>query len=159
MKPIQIHLLKPLTGKVISYPSELQESSASHRLVEARWAQANYDLGYVVFETGDRFYEHFYSDRWYTIFRLESEAGKLKGWYCNIARPAQFSDTAISSEDLALDLYVSPDRSTLHVLDEDEFAALGLDLSDPEAYRESLAALAELQRLARTGEPPFDRSV
>lgn len=157
MKPIQINLLKPLTGKTISYPSELRESSASHRLVEARWTHADYDLGYVVFETGDRFYEHFYSERWYTVFRLESEAGDLKGWYCNIARPAQFSESAISSEDLALDLYVPPDRSRLQVLDEDEFAALGLDESDPEAYRESLAALAELQDLARTGAPPFDR--
>jgi|HigsolmetaAR202D_1030399.scaffolds.fasta_scaffold00809_15 Uncharacterized domain/protein associated with RNAses G and E len=157
MKAIQINLLKPLTGDTISYPSELRESSPTLRLVEARWTQADKDLGYVVFETGDRFFEYFYSDRWYTIFRLENQAGDLKGWYCNIARPAQFEESAINSEDLALDLYVSPDRSRLQVLDEDEFAALGLDESDPEAHRESLAALAELQHLARTGAPPFDR--
>ena len=47
------------------------------------------DLGCVTFKRGDVFTEWFYSDRWYNVFRIEDGAsGALKGWYCNITRPA-----------------------------------------------------------------------
>jgi hypothetical protein len=62
----------------------------------------------------------------------------------------------ITSEDLELDLFVPPDRHDILRLDLDEFEACGLDVSNPPAYTAALAALEELERMARAGEPPFD---
>jgi predicted RNA-binding protein associated with RNAse of E/G family len=79
----------------------------------------------------------------------------LKGWYCNITRPAHIDGDVITSEDLELDLYVSPDRTTVLRLDEDEFEARGFAGSDPLTYRAARAALDNLERMARAGEAPF----
>ena len=57
-----------------------------------------------------------------------AESGDLKGWYCNLSRPAHLSLEAneISSDDLALDMWVDPAGHTL-ILDEVEFEALPID--------------------------------
>ena len=115
------------------------------------------DLGYVVFAPGDHFFEHYYSARWYNIFEVRSAAGVLKGWYCNITRPACLEGDVVTSEDLELDLFVAPDRKQLLRLDLDEFAALELHVREPEAYDAAIQALHELEEMARTGAPPFDR--
>ena len=112
------------------------------------------DLGYVVFASGDHFFEHYYSARWYNIFEVRSAEGVLKGWYCNITRPACFEGDMVTSEDLELDLFVAPDRKQLLRLDLDEFAALELHMREPKAYDAAIQALHELEEMARTGAPP-----
>jgi hypothetical protein len=82
----------------------------------------------------------------------------LKGWYCNITRPALFVDGVVTSEDLELDLFVAPDRQRLLRLDQEEFEALALDLREPAARAAALSALAELEALAQAGASPFDRA-
>jgi hypothetical protein len=81
-----------------------------------RWCthagNVKHGLGYVV-RPGDHFYEHYYSERWYNIFEVRSAEGVLKGWYCNITRPARFEAKLVTSEDLELDLFVAPDRQQL----------------------------------------------
>jgi uncharacterized protein len=100
----------------------------------------------VIFKRGDRFVETFYADRWYNIFEIyDRDDGKLKGWYCNVGRPALLTDDAVSYVDLALDLWVSADGKQ-SVLDKDEFADLSLDDSERE---KALNALAQLQQLFR----------
>ena len=65
--------------------------------------------------------EAFYNDRMYNIFQiLDGPRGKLKRWYCNVSRPAVFNQDGVSWEDLALDLWVSPDGRQA-VLDREEF--------------------------------------
>ncbi|HEY74489.1 MAG TPA: DUF402 domain-containing protein, partial [Thermoflexia bacterium] len=76
----------------------------------------------------------------------------LKGWYCNITRPARITSDEVAAEDLALDLWVAPDGEML-VLDEDEFAALALPPAEHDAAQQ---ALAELQAMVRRKAPPFD---
>jgi uncharacterized protein len=92
---------------------------------------------------GDRFVEIFYTDRWYNIFEIhDRDDGALKGWYCNIGRPAVFeAEDCLSFIDLALDLWVAPD-GTQTVLDEDEFEVLNLD---PETQEKALDALEQLK--------------
>jgi protein associated with RNAse G/E len=158
MPTITIHLLKPSKGTTITYTGELLLREPDYMLIHARWERPQLDLGYVTFEPGDHFYEHFYSQRWYNIFELRDVSGALKGWYCNISRPALLDSDQIVSEDLELDLFVSRDRARILRLDLDEFAARGLDRSDPEAYAAALAALDELEHSARAGMPPFDHS-
>jgi predicted RNA-binding protein associated with RNAse of E/G family len=113
------------------------------------------DLGYAVLERGDRFVEHFYSDRWYNVFEIHAAGSDaLRGWYCNLTRPARFSDSEIVHEDLALDVWVGADGTT-QVLDEEEFAALPLSDDERKAAR---AALAELLALAEQRSGPFSPS-
>ncbi len=156
MRTITVHLLKPGKGTTITYQGEMLLAEPGHLLIHARWERPALDLGYVVFEPGDHFYEHYYTERWFNIFEVRAAAGNLKGWYCNITRPAQVAGDVITSEDLELDLFVPPDRSHPLRLDLDEFEARGLDVTDPLAHAAALAALDELEQMARSGEPPFD---
>lgn len=153
---ITVRLIKPLKGKIIRYEAELIARDATSMLVRARWDAGAFDLGVLNFTPGDWLHEYFYTDRWYNIFRLDSAEGRLKGWYCNITRPAIIDANAIESEDLELDLLISADRSQIRLDDEDEFAARNLDVEDPAAHRAALAAVTELRTLAQNGLPPFD---
>jgi predicted RNA-binding protein associated with RNAse of E/G family len=157
MQRIKVHLIKPRKQRTVVYEGVILEQEPGHILVHARWERRAMDLGYVVFAPGDHFFEHYYSERWYNIFEVRSAEGALKGWYCNITRPACFLGDVVTSEDLELDLFVAPDRRHLLRLDLDEFEALALDVSEPEAYDAALRALQELEEMARTGVPPFDK--
>lgn len=107
----------------------------------------------LVIRRGDRMVETHFSDRWYNVFAIyDGDGPHLKGWYCNITRPARFEVDDIYADDLALDLVVRPDGSW-QVVDEGEFEALPLGVDD---RRRALHALAELQALAAAGEAPFD---
>jgi protein associated with RNAse G/E len=159
MRSITIHLLKPGKGATITYQGELLHEAPDEIVILAQWERPALDLGYVTFETGDCFYEHYYRERWYNVFEIRSAAGRLKGWYCNVTRPACIDGSTITSEDLELDLFVSPDRATIKRLDVDEFEARGFAQSDPATYTAALAAFGELERLARTGAAPFDSAI
>ena len=140
-------------GVVIwQYPAiVLDRQDASLRL-EATFNRDDLDLGFAVFKRGDRFIETFYSDRWYNVFAVyDRDDQKLKGWYCNICRPAELGDSLVRCEDLALDIWVTP-GSRIQILDEEEFYALHLSSED---RQNCLVALQELQRLARSRQLPY----
>lgn len=100
---------------------------------------------------GDRFVEHYYSDRWYNIFAIyDRDDGHIKGWYCNVGKPAIIEDGVVSYVDLALDLWVSADGKQT-VLDEDEFEALGLPA---ELKDNAFAGLADLKQIFLNNKPP-----
>jgi predicted RNA-binding protein associated with RNAse of E/G family len=138
-------------GRIVwQYPAEVLERGPNFVRLEAFFNRDDADFGFATFKRGDRFVEYFYSDRWYNIFAVyDRDDGALKGWYCNVCRPAVIGETAVHCEDLALDLWVSPDGATT-LLDEDEFAALDLPESERNA---ALSALRALQNLARSGFP------
>ena len=105
----------------------------------------------IVLKKGDRFVEHYYSDRWYNIFAVyDRDSGKLKGWYCNVGEPAIIEDILVSYVDLALDLWVSANGKQT-VLDEDEFEKLDLN---EELSAGALSGLNELKRLCENKKPP-----
>jgi len=157
VREITVKLLKPGKGTTITYTGELLRHEPGYMLIHARWDRPQLDLGYVIFEPGDHFYEHYYTERWYNIFELRGASGALKGWYCNVSRPAHFNNDVIVSEDLELDLFVAPDRVKILRLDLEEFAAHGFDRSDPAAHAAALAALDELEQMAQAGTPPFHK--
>ncbi len=112
---------------VIAYEGAAIERSETAIVLEARFNRATMDLGYAVLELHDRFIEHFFADRWYNIFEIHSvHDDHLKGWYCNIVRPAVFGTDTIEQVDLALDMWIDPDGS-YRVLDREEFDALEID--------------------------------
>lgn len=158
MRSITVHLVKPGKHTTLTYEGELLREAPGYMLIVARWDRPNLELGYVTFETGDRFYEHYYSERWFNVFEIHSLDGRLKGWYCNVTRPAHFDGDTITSEDLELDLFVRPDRSAMLRLDLDEFEARNFAQLDRPTYDAALSALDELERLVRDGAPPFDQA-
>ena len=120
-------------------------------ILEARFNRSDLELMGTVLRQGDRFVETFYTDRWYNIFEIyDRDDGSFKGWYCNVGRPAQIADGTVSYIDLALDLWVSPVGKQT-VLDEDEFAALGINTKD---RKRAFKALAELKEVFQTKRPP-----
>jgi uncharacterized protein len=128
-------------------------SRDEHSIVlEALFDRADMPFMNVVFKTGDRFVEYYYSDRWYNIFAIhDRDSEKIKGWYCNIGKPAVFEDGIVSYIDLALDLWVSVDGKQT-VLDEDEFEELKLNES---LKTGALNGLDELKNLFKNNNPPF----
>ncbi|MFE7460194.1 DUF402 domain-containing protein [Streptomyces sp. NPDC057554] len=141
-------------GRVkIRYPAELVRDDGTRVSVRAPWAAPGVrDFGFVRFEPGDVLTEHYWRDRWFAVKEVRTGDGVLKGWYCDITRPAVLADGVLAVEDLDLDLWVSADGTSVLRLDEDEFDASGLAGRDPAAAGEAVRALDELERLARAGE-------
>ncbi|MFJ8138310.1 DUF402 domain-containing protein [Streptomyces sp. NPDC096013] len=136
----------------IRYAAELLSDDGIRLAVRAPWAGDGVrDFGFVRFERGDVFTEYYWRDRWYAVKEVRDGAGRLKGWYCDVTRPATLSGTELVVEDLDLDLWVSADGSDVRRLDEDEFEESGLAVSDPAAATAAVAALDELEGLARAG--------
>ena len=138
--------------QVTAYPGRVLRRDDRAIVLRTGWDRAPLDLGFVVLEPGDRWTEYFYDDRWYNIFEICASDGRLKGWYCNVTRPARIGGREVVAEDLALDLWVAPDGEML-VLDEDEFAALPLPPPERDAAQ---SALVELQAMVTRRAKPFD---
>ncbi|MFE2977015.1 DUF402 domain-containing protein [Streptomyces sp. NPDC059258] len=135
----------------IRYPAELVRDDGVRVTVRAPWAAPGVrDFGFVRFEPGDVFTEHYWRDRWFAVKEVRTGDGGLKGWYCDITRPAVLADGVLAVEDLDLDLWVSADGSCVLRLDEDEFEASGLAEQDPAAAGAAASALDELELLARS---------
>ncbi|MFE7776719.1 DUF402 domain-containing protein [Streptomyces sp. NPDC057445] len=146
---VEVVLVKAGRTK-IRYPAEVVSDDGSRITVRAPWAgDGARDFGFVRFEPGDIFTEHYWRERWYAVKEVRAGDGTIKGWYCDITRPAVLSGTELLVEDLDLDLWVSADNTRILRLDEDEFAASGLTDKDPQAAREAVRALDNLELLAR----------
>lgn len=149
MSAVQV-IKRNLAGQeVFRYSGEVVARLPQAVLVEAHFSRADLPFHGLTFGQGDRMLEAFYAACWFNIFQIHDRADDaLKGWYCNIAMPAELGVESVSFIDLALDLLVFPDGRQL-VLDEDEFAALNLDEARALQAR---AALADLQGVfARPG--------
>jgi predicted RNA-binding protein associated with RNAse of E/G family len=125
------------------YEAELLKRDGTAFHLEAPYNRPDTPFMGIVIKHGDRFVETYYADRWYNIYEIhDRDDGSLKGWYCNVGRPAVLeAEDVLSYVDLALDLWVAADGSQA-VLDEDEFAALDLDA---ETRSRARAALEELK--------------
>ncbi|WP_328367415.1 DUF402 domain-containing protein [Streptomyces sp. NBC_00445] len=150
--PVDVVLVKAGRTK-IRYPAQLLGDDGTRIAVRAPWAgDTTRDFGFVRFESGDVFTEYYWRDRWYSVKEVRDARGALKGWYCDITRPAVLSGAELVVEDLDLDLWRSADGTDVRRLDEDEFAESGLARRDPEAAASALAALDELEALALKGD-------
>src|SRR5215211_748702 len=144
---------KDLAGEAKYVYEGVVLSRDEHSIVlEALFDRADMPFMDVVFKMGDRFVEYYFTDRWYNIFTVhDRDDGNVKGWYCNVSKPAVFEDDIISFVDLALDLWVAENgRQT--VLDEDEFEELNLN---DELRTAALRGLDELKELFLSNKPPI----
>jgi uncharacterized protein DUF402 len=159
-RSVEVVLVKAGRTK-IRYAAELLADDGTHLVVRAPWAgEGARDFGFVRFEGGDVFTEHYWRDRWYAVKEVRTGDGALKGWYCDITRPAVLDGDKLTVEDLDLDLWVSAGgpptegrgKFVVLRLDEDEFEASGLREADPAAAEQAVQALDELELLAREGK-------
>ena len=152
---IRVSKRNHLGEELLTYEGTLNASGEAWACVTALFNFADKDAGYVVFGRGDTFVEWYYRDRWYNVFVLfDRDDGHLKGWYCNITRPAEFGAGTIAADDLALDVFVSPEREFM-VLDEDEFAALDLPRDQ---RRTAWNAVDEITRAVAAKAAPFEEN-
>jgi uncharacterized protein len=149
---IKVQKKNPAGEVTYEYEGVMVSRDENSVTLEAFFERADMPFMDVVFKTGDRFVEYYYSDRWYNIFAIhDRDDGQIKGWYCNIGQPAVIEDGIVSYVDLALDLWVSTDGKQT-VLDEDEFEALKLN---EELKIGALNGLDELKDLFKNNNPPI----
>lgn len=154
MSQITVSKLNHLGIKQLSYPGTIVERGTTYVCLQAVFSFNDNDQGYVVFRRGDVMTEWFFSDRWYNIFQINDvDDGRIKGWYCNVTRPAVITEQSVAADDLALDVFVKPNGEIL-VLDEDEFAALDLPFDDREAARR---AVEQIRQTVAQRATPFDQ--
>jgi hypothetical protein len=136
----------------VEYPATVLADDGDHVVVRAPWfGDEPRDFGFVRFEQGDVWTEHYWRSRWYSVKEVARADGTVKGWYCDVARPAVVTAGMITVGDLDLDLWLSGDRGTVLRLDEDEFLASGLAVREPETAAAAVRALDELEVLAAEG--------
>lgn len=134
------------------YTGRLLKQDQEGLLVEAFFNRADLPFHGITLKENDRFIERYFSHRWYNIFELhDRDDNRLKGWYCNVTLPAEFSPGKIAYVDLALDLLVYPDKDFM-ILDEDEFAELRLYPAVRRHARRSLEELLEIVRADQLAE-------
>ncbi|RPH78362.1 MAG: DUF402 domain-containing protein [Planctomycetaceae bacterium] len=153
MSRMRITVLKknPAGEVTWQYDGVVLQREPNFVVLEALFNRPDTPFMDIVLKENDRFVETFYSDRWYNIFEIhDRDDGQVKGWYCNVGMPAVIEDGVVSYIDLALDLWVSVDGKQT-VLDEDEFAELGLDKDVRDGAQKGLD---ELKRCFETKNPP-----
>lgn len=133
------------------YDGVVLQQAETYVTLEAFFNRPDTPFMDIVLKENDRFVETFHTDRWYNIFEIyDRDDGQLKGWYCNIGKPAVLEPGLVSYVDLALDLWVAADGKQT-VLDEGEFEALKLP---PELQHNALQGLADLKRHFLNNKPP-----
>ena len=149
---IKVQKKNPAGEVVYEYEGDELRRDDTSIVLEALFDRADMPFQDVIFKQGDRFVEYYYTDRWYNIFAIYGgDDGQIKGWYCNIGKPAVIEDGVVSYVDLALDLWVSANgRQT--VLDEDEFDALALT---DDLRKNALIGLGELKQVFLNDKPPL----
>ena len=148
---IKVQKKNPAGEVTYEYEGTLLSRDERSIKLEALFDRADMPFMDTVFKTGDLFIEYYYTDRWYNIFVIhDREDRKVKGWYCNIGKPAVIEDSVVSYVDLALDLWVSISGKQT-VLDQDEFEQLNLS---EELKVSALNGLEELKQLFLNGKPP-----
>lgn len=149
MKILKKNLVDEITWQYDGVELSRDENSIT---IEAFFNRDDLPFQDIVLKRNDRFVETFFTDKWFNIFEIyDRDDGRLKGWYCNLTKPAMIEDDYVSYVDLALDLWVPVDGKR-KVLDEDELEELGLD---DEIKKNVFAGLRELEQHFESKTPPL----
>jgi len=152
MNPINVIKRNASGVEVFRYAGVILRQEPGMIVLEARFNRVDLPFMGTILRKGDRFIEVYYTERLYNIYQIhDRDDDQIKGWYCNIGRPAVLeAEDRISYIDLALDLWVAPDGKQT-VLDEQEFLSLPLD---EETRQKSRSALEELKKVFRDKSYP-----
>lgn len=136
----------------LEYPGHVVSRGETWVCLDAYFRIEFVDIGVLTFRRGDKMREWFYSDRHYNVFQVhDGDTDTIKGWYCNITRPAEITHDLVSADDLALDVVVSM-AGEIAILDEDEFTELDIP---PEERQIALNAVDQLRELVHNRAEMF----
>lgn len=137
------------------WPAHVSRREGSLIVLDAVFAEEVRHPLIGTIEAGTHSTEFFWIDRWYSVYRFQTPAGRLLKFYCNINTPARLESGVLSFVDLDVDILVNPDYSYT-VLDEDEFDLHAELYKYPQTFRENVKlALEQLIRLIDSREFPF----
>src|SRR5664279_4807262 len=89
------------------YSGRILTQTGDTIILEAFFNRPDLPFHGIVLAEGDRFVETYFTHHWYNIFEIHDKLdGHIKGWYCNVALPAEIKESQVSYVDLALDLLV-----------------------------------------------------
>lgn len=143
-KSVLVIKLNPNREETWRYTGQILSQDETSMLIEAYFNRSDLLFNGILLRENDRFIERYFSNRWYNIFEIhDRDDDRIKGWYCNITKPAEFSPGKIAYIDLALDVLIYPDGIYL-VLDDDEFADLEIDENTRQGALEGLKDLVSL---------------
>jgi len=146
---VTIIKLTPQREDTWRYDGRVLAEDQHSMLIEAYFNRKDLPFHGITLNRNDRFLERYFFTRWYNIFEIhDREDDHLKGWYCNVTQPAEFSPGKIAYVDLALDLLVYPNGKYL-ILDEEEFANLPLSSGTREKSWQGLRDLIEITKSNR----------
>ena len=101
-EPITIKKLDTSGRELLRYEGQIVMKRGNCVLVKAAYLHPDLEMPGLTFNTGDTFYEVHCSDSWFNVFEVRSGGEEvLKGWYCNITRPAVVEDGQVRAVDLA----------------------------------------------------------
>jgi len=141
---ITVIKLNPQNQETWRYQGSVLVNQGNIIIIEAYFDREDREFHGLFLGKGDRFVELYFRDEWFNIFEIHDRLDDcLKGWYCNVTRPAEFDGDVIRYIDLALDLLVFPDGRQL-VLDENEFDELIIEQDIRQAARMSLRKLQQI---------------
>ncbi len=137
MSRMSVKVQKKNPAGVVTYEYEGVMLSRDHHsiVLEALFDRADMPFMDVVFKTGDRFVESYFTDRWYNIFAIhDREDGKVKGWYCNVGKPAVIEDGVVSYVDHEYNKFYLTTLNSFHYLITVEPATKHYDTAATQQY-------------------------
>lgn len=138
-----------------SWPALLKRREGSLVVLEGVFAEEIRHPFIGIIEAGTLSTEFYWTDRWYSVFRFATPAGRLLKFYCNLNTPPRLEARVLSFIDLDVDVLVEPDYSYT-VLDEEEFEHHTEVYNYPQHYRVRVReALEEIFQLIATRGFPF----
>lgn len=143
--------------RVYSWQGEVVSRRAGEVILRAVWRGPGtvHVAPEVTFDHGDVFYEYYYEQRPYGLWRvLTPDERALKCWYCNVSTPAELTGDAIRFRDLLLDVLLLPDGMR-RVLDRDDLESARAEGLDPALADLAEQGVQEILRMIERGEAPF----
>lgn len=138
-----------------SWPARVERASGTLFVLEGVFEEEVRHPLIGTIEAGTVSTEFFWTDRWYSVFRFQTPAGRLFKFYCNLNTPPKLNEGALTFIDLDVDVLVEPDYSYT-VLDVEEFERHAELYRYPQLYRTRVReALAELFLMIEAREFPF----
>jgi predicted RNA-binding protein associated with RNAse of E/G family len=106
--------------------------------------------GQTVIDNGYRAVFAEYRSEWHDVakvYKTDGDTEVFTGYYADINTPSKLTDDGYQTKDLFLDLWIPADRSSVTILDEDEFREAVRN--NWITFEEARAAQAELDRLIK----------
>jgi len=111
--------------------------------------------GQTVIDNGYRAVFAEYRKHWHDVAKIFAPTGAFTGYYADINTPSKLTDDGYWTKDLFLDLWIPADRSSVTILDEDEFAeAVRNNWISEEEAQGARVELTRLIELFNRGEFP-----